>query len=90
MWGLSSYFPESRVFGQDSQLLIERDYVKAALIEHLMARRGWAFGDVLFVDDSQKNIGECDRRRTCATFTVAESGLTERDMAQVCAALRGS
>ena len=55
-----------------------------------MARRGWAFGDVLFVDDSQKNIGECDRRRTCATFTVAESGLTERDMAQVCAALRGS
>ena len=90
VWGLSSYFPESRVFGQDSPLLIERDYVKASLIEHLMARRGWAFGDVLFVDDSQKNVGECDRRRTCATFTVAESGLTERDMAQVCAALRGS
>ena len=90
VWGLSQYFPESRVFGQDSPLLIERDYVKASLIEHLMARRGWAFDDVLFVDDSQKNVGECDRRRTCATFTVAESGLTERDMAQVCAALRGS
>ena len=53
-----------------------------------MARRGWAFSDVLFVDDSQKNIAECERRRTCATFTVAESGLTENDMGAVCGQMR--
>ena len=39
VWGLSQYFPPSKVFDQDSPLLIERDYVKASLIEHLMARR---------------------------------------------------
>lgn len=87
VWGLSPFFPPSHVFGQDSQLLMERDFVKAPLIEHLMIRRGWAFDDVLFVDDSQKNIAECDRRRSCATFPVADSGLTEREMGELCARL---
>ena len=67
------YFPRSPSSARTRPLLIGQDYVKASLIEHLMARRGWAFGDVCLWTRA-KNIAECERRRTCARY----SGRRER------------
>ena len=61
---------------------MQREYIER-LLGHVVN-----LDQLVFVDESQKNIAECERRRTCSVYTVAESGLTEHDMAQVCGQMR--
>jgi len=55
--GLGPFFPLQNIFGQDSEELASRKLVKAQLIAEIMAQRGWAGTDALFVDDSAKHVG---------------------------------
>ena len=54
--GLLEHFRLDQIFGQDSPELVNRNYVKGALIADLSQRYGWTKDDVLFVDDSEKHI----------------------------------
>ena len=45
-----------------------------------MKEHDWNPNDVLFVDDSARNLGECDRRGTCDTLRVSnKEGLDKSD-----------
>lgn len=79
--GLLGFFPPAHVFGQDSPELRSVGFVKGALIQRIMASRGWAMEEVLFVDDSAGHIEEASR--ICRTLLVsAESKRTVGGMAQ--------
>ena len=76
---VSHPFP-AQVYGQDSPALQKHKYVKAGLIEQIMKEHDWNPNDVLFVDDSARNVGECDRRGTCDTLRVSnKEGLDKSD-----------
>ena len=67
--GLLRFFDEGCVFGQDTADLRRVGFVKARLIGQIMAARGWAFDDVLFVDDSSEHIERA--AQTCHTLLVS-------------------
>ena len=66
-------------------------FVKARLIEKLMASRSWAAGDVLFVDDSLEHIERA--HSVCRTLLVTSKqtsgGMDEPEFAAIRAAVAG-
>lgn len=66
--GLLRFFADNRVYGQDSPELRQRQFVKGALIEQIKNQHGWAFDDVLFVDDSKEHIEAA--AKVCKTLLV--------------------
>ena len=79
--GLSRFFADANVFGQDCSELRSVGFVKARLIRQLMDARGYKPADALFVDDSFDHISATEESGTCRTLHVAGGGgMQPRDL----------
>ena len=79
--GLSEFFANENIFGNDSKLMIQNRRVKQRAIQELMRDRSFQFEQVLFVDDDWMNIVQCKSNETCRTLYVeSEAGISEDEM----------
>ena len=80
--GLIGFFKEEAIFGRDSEALIRFKGKKHKVISEEMDSESISYGEAIFVDDSKKNIDECEKDGTCHVLHVHERrGLTEKDLA---------
>ena len=79
--GLIGFFEKEAIFGRDSEALIRMKGQKYKVISEEMDSQSISYEEALFVDDSKKNIDECEKNRTCRILHVYERrGLTEKDL----------
>lgn len=76
--GLASLFHEENVYGQDSLRLRKHGFVKGRLIAELMAERGMAPHEALFVDDSLRHVE--DATGVCDVLHVSGQGLSAAEL----------
>eukprot|EP00408_Alexandrium_pacificum_P066763 CAMPEP_0171162444 /NCGR_PEP_ID=MMETSP0790-20130122/4594_1 /TAXON_ID=2925 /ORGANISM="Alexandrium catenella, Strain OF101" /LENGTH=203 /DNA_ID=CAMNT_0011627045 /DNA_START=140 /DNA_END=748 /DNA_ORIENTATION=- len=78
---LAKFFNDENIYGQDSEALQSRDFVKGRLIATLMAERGWEPHDALFVDDSARHVEAA--ASVCEVVKAAGRGLTDAEIEAV-------
>ena len=82
--GLSEFFANENIFGNDSELMAQNCGVKQHAILELMRDRNLQFEQVLFVDDDWMNIVQC---KECRTLHVeSEAGISEKELKAIEAA----
>eukprot|EP00927_Polykrikos_kofoidii_P051901 TRINITY_DN45679_c0_g1_i1.p1 TRINITY_DN45679_c0_g1~~TRINITY_DN45679_c0_g1_i1.p1 ORF type:complete len:324 (-),score=45.77 TRINITY_DN45679_c0_g1_i1:397-1284(-) len=83
--GLARVFRPDRVFGQDTNELRSRDFVKGKLIkEVIMDPKGWGYRDVLFVDDSEQHIRDASQICECLHVPPGKAhGINEDHLAAI-------
>jgi len=81
--GLSDYFPEGRIFGQDSVELSEVWHQKGRLIQRLMKMHDLEFNRCLFVDDDDRHVNLCCELGACPAFHVRGDGLALDEIEQI-------
>jgi hypothetical protein len=78
--GLIGFFKEGTIIGRDSEALNRFKGKKHKVISDEMHSEGISYEEAIFVDDSKKNIEECEEDGTCRILHVHERrGLTEED-----------
>jgi len=76
--GLIGFFKEGTIIGRDSEALNRFKGKKHKVISEEMHSEGISYEEAIFVDDSKKNIEECEEDGTCRILHVHERrGLTE-------------
>ena len=79
--GLIDFFKEGTIIGRDSEALKRFRGKKHKVISEEMRLGKIGHEDAIFVDDSKKNIEECEEDGTCRILHVHERhGLTEKDL----------
>ena len=79
--GLTDFFKEEAIFGRDSEALKRFSGKKHKVISEEMRSGKIGYEEAIFVDDSKKNIDECEADGTCRILHVHERrGLTEKDL----------
>ena len=79
--GLIGFFKEGAIFGRDSEALKRFRGKKHKVISEEMDSGSISYEEAIFVDDSKKNIEECEEDGTCRILHVHERrGLTEKDL----------
>ena len=79
--GLTDFFKEEAIFGRGSEALKRFSGKKHKVISEEMRSGKIGHEDAIFVDDSKKNIDECEADGTCRILHVHERrGLTEKDL----------
>ena len=79
--GLIGFFAKDAIFGKDSEALKRFRGAKHKVISEEMRSGSISYEEAIFVDDSKKNIEECEEAGTCRTLHVHERhGLTEKDL----------
>ncbi len=79
--GLIDFFAKDAIFGKDSEALKRFRGAKHKVISEEMVSGSISYEEAIFVDDSKKNIEECEEAGTCRTLHVHERrGLTEKDL----------
>merc|ERR1711860_190639 len=68
--GLRDFFPDKQMFGQVEQVERTGGCVKGEFIKLVMAECGWTYEDVLFIDDSHKNI--VSAVQVCRTYHIPQ------------------
>lgn len=81
--GLGDYFPEGRIFGQDSVELSEVWHQKGRLIQRLMKMHDLEFNRCLFVDDDDRHVNLCCELGACPAFHVRGDGLALDEIEQI-------
>ena len=87
--GLSQFFAEERIWGQDCRELRDLSFVKGHLIDrYIMRPNDWRAEDVLFVDDSKDHIEKAGP--ICRTLLVLSKatvgGMSDYEFAAIRAA----
>jgi len=79
--GLTDFFKEEAIFGRGSEALKRFSGKKHKVISEEMRSGKIGYEEAIFVDDSKKNIDECEADGTCRILHVHERrGLTEKDL----------
>ena len=79
--GLIGFFKEGTIFGRDSEALKRFRGKKHKVISEEMRLGKIGHEEAIFIDDSKKNIEECEEDGTCRFLHVHERrGLTEKDL----------
>ena len=79
--GLINFFSEGAIFGRDSEALKRFRGKKHKVISEEMRLGKIGHEEAIFIDDSKKNIEECEEDGTCRFLHVHERrGLTEKDL----------
>ena len=79
--GLIDFFSERAIFGRDSEALKRFRGKKHKVISEEMRLGKIGHEEAIFIDDSKKNIEECEEDGTCRFLHVHERrGLTEKDL----------
>ena len=79
--GLIGFFKEGTIIGRDSEALNRFKGKKYKVISEEMDSESVSYEEAIFVDDSKKNIDECEKDGTCKILHVHERrGLTEEDL----------
>jgi len=79
--GLGDFFAKDAIIGRDSEALKRFKGQKHKVISEEMGSRSISYEEAIFVDDSKKNIDECEADGTCRILHVHERrGLTEKDL----------
>lgn len=79
--GLIGFFKTEAIFGRDSEALTRFKGKKHKVISEEMDSESISYEEAFFVDDSKKNIDECEEAETCRILHVHERrGLTEEDL----------
>ena len=79
--GLIDFFKEEAIFGKDSEALKRFRGKKHKVISEEMHSGKIGHEEAIFVDDSKKNIEDCEEDGACRTLHVHERrGLTEKDL----------
>jgi len=82
--GLIGHFNEDAIFGRDSEALNRFNGNKHKVISEEMRAGNISYEEAIFVDDSKKNIDECEANGTCRILHVHERrGLTKKDLALI-------
>ena len=79
--GLIDFFREEAIFGRDSEALKRFRGKKHKVISEEMRLGKIGHEEAIFIDDSKKNIEECEEDGICRFLHVYERrGLTEKDL----------
>jgi rRNA maturation protein Rpf1 len=79
--GLIDFFAKEAIFGRDSEALKRFNGAKHKVISEEMRLGKIGHEEAIFIDDSKKNIEECEEDGTCRFLHVHERrGLTEKDL----------
>ncbi len=72
--GLADYFDEELIYGSDSQLMHEKNSIKAELIRDQIQLHDHSFERAIFVDDNWENIEICEAEKVCQTLHIERPG----------------
>ena len=79
--GLVDFFVKDAIIGRDSEALKRFRGQKHKVISEEIGSRSISYEEAIFVDDSKKNIEECEEARICRILHVHQRrGLTEKDL----------
>jgi len=79
--GLADFFAKDAIIGRDSEALKRFKGQKHKVISEEIGSRSISYEEAIFVDDSKKNIEECEEARICRILHVHERrGLSEKDL----------
>lgn len=78
--GLSRFFRRERIFGQESERMLQVRHKKASLIQLLLLEHGWKKSQALFVDDDNRHLEHCKELGACNFLQVRGQGLSKAEM----------
>ena len=79
--GLADFFAKDTIIGRNSETLKRFKGQKHKVISEVIGSRSISYEEAIFVDDSKKNIEECEEAGICRILHVHERrGLSEKDL----------
>eukprot|EP00928_Gymnodinium_smaydae_P038758 TRINITY_DN26652_c0_g1_i1.p1 TRINITY_DN26652_c0_g1~~TRINITY_DN26652_c0_g1_i1.p1 ORF type:complete len:998 (+),score=227.25 TRINITY_DN26652_c0_g1_i1:69-3062(+) len=81
--GLSCFFPVERIFGRESQQLVNVGHSKPELMRRVLGAFGWISSSALFIDDDERHVNLCRKLAVCPCMKVAGRGLSVEEMAAI-------
>ncbi len=79
--GLADFFAKDTIIGRNSETLKRFKGQKHKVISEEIGSRSISYEEAIFVDDSKKNIEECEEAGICRILHVHERrGLSEKDL----------